>query len=611
MNRLPRVMNTASPAVGACSATGQSHSYSVCPLSNATSEVHEVISGLHDVTGHGVFQWRMLLFGILSTLVLLCHALSYRLIARPVDHWCRPPDDLAGPDGAWKNVAIPLLPDGSFSQCTVYDPPLPHLMNYTRKEVLCDAWQYDTTSQQDSIVSQWDLVCDRAWLVPFSSAVYMSGAIMCVPVSGIAADRWGRKPVINAWVATLLVAGVGCVGASSYSLFVTSRFVVSAANSSITVIALILLYEVTCKERRLLFVVMFASCSTVLLPIVYQLIELCRLNWRTIQMVFMLPTSLLVSCIYLLEESPSWLLASWKARAAEQVVLQAAAVNGVPAQKASEAFHALRERLERLDVARESPFVLSPSAFVQEALLRWTTLTVELCWFTTFFGFYGINLRGASAVASTAMEDELFVALHTPLVVAVYCSMRRAGLRVTLCVLLCLTSVACAAHGVVRPTSAAVDLIGEVRRVLVTLLLGPTYVRAAQLFPARMLCAGMWASYAVGHFGALGGSLLVNTNETTFDTFLGVTAFAAFCGVLSAPDSAPSMVAPKSSTPLTMLERPSAFHRPGAEAANNREAQETAQPRRKASVVSFADAEVKSVSRSSLSTTSGRKLLSK
>ncbi|XP_075539777.1 solute carrier family 22 member 7-like [Dermacentor variabilis] len=396
-------MNTASPTVGACAATGQSHSYSVCPLSNVTIQVHEVISGLHDVIGHGAFQWRVLLFGILSTLVLLCHALSYRLVARPVDHWCRPPNDLAGqlPDGAWKNVAI-------------YRCSPTHLMNYTRKEVQCDAWQYDTTSQQDSIVSQWDLVSGGPWLVPFSSAVYMSVAIMCVPVSGIAADRWGRKHVINAWVATLLVAGVGCVGATSYSLFVTSRFVVSAAKGSIMVIALILLYEVTCKERRLLFVVMFASCSTVLLPIVYQLIELCRLNWRTIQMVLMLPTSLLVFCTYLLEESPSWLLASWKARAAEQVVLQAAAVNGVPAQKTSEAFHALRERLERLDVARESTFVLLPSAFVQEALLCCTTLPVELCWFTTFFGFYGINLRGVSAVASTAMEDELFVALHTP-----------------------------------------------------------------------------------------------------------------------------------------------------------------------------------------------------
>ncbi|XP_037565080.1 solute carrier family 22 member 7-like [Dermacentor silvarum] len=579
--------------MGACAATEQSHLYSVCPLPDTTSEVHELIGGLHDVMGHGAFQRRVLLFGILSTLVLLCHAFSYRLVARPVDHWCRPPNDLAGqlPGGAWKNVAIPLLADGSFSQCTVYDPPLPDLMNSTRKEVQCDAWQYDTASPQDSIVSQWDLVCGRAWMVPFSSAVYLSGAMMCVPVSGIVADRWGRKPVINAWVATLLVAGVGCVGASSYSLFVTSRFVVSAANSSITVVVLILLYEVTCKERRLLFVVVYASCGTVLLPVLYRLIELYHLNWRTIQMVLMLPTSLLVSCLYLLEESPSWLLASWKTRAAEQVVVLAAAVNGVPAQRASEAFHTLRERLERLDLARDRTFVLSPSTFVQEALLRWTTLPVELCWFTTFFGFYGINFRGVRVVASMAMEDELFVALQTPLAAAAYWSMRRAGVRATLCMLLCLTSASCAAYGIVSPMPAAVDVVREVRRVLVTLVLGPIYVHTAQMFPTQVCSMGISASYAIGQFGALGGSLLVHINEMTFDMFLGVTAFAAFCGVLSAPDSAPLMVAPKALRPLASPERPSALHHPGAEAANNIATAETTQQRRKTSAVSFAATE--------------------
>ncbi|KAH6934021.1 hypothetical protein HPB50_019488 [Hyalomma asiaticum] len=533
------------------------------------TETHDVISGLQDAMGHGTFQRRVLLFGVLSTLVLLCHAFSFRLVARP------------------------------------------QLVNSTRNEVPCKAWHYDTASSQDSIVSEWDLVCDRSWMLPFSSAAYISGAIVCVPVSGVAADYWGRKPVINAWIAALLVAGIGCVAASSYSLFVTSRFVVSAANSSITVIVLILLFEVTSEERLILFMLIFATSGSVLLPFVYRLIELYRLNWRMNQMVLMLPTSLLVSCLYLIEESPLWLMVNWKTRAAEQVILLAAAVNGVSAQSASEAFQRIREKVGRLDLGRDTTFVVSPHTFFQESLVRWTTLPVELCWFTTFFGFYGINFRGLSAppVAPTVLEDQLFVALQAPFVAASYWSLRRAGLRVTLCVLLCLTSATCAMQSVVN--AGPVDVAGVIRRVLITSVLCPVYLYTAQTFPAQVRCMGVCASYAVGQFGALGGSLLGRSNETAFDTLLGVTAFAAFCGLLSVADSAPFTPDPKALRPFTSPEGTSAFHYPGAETASKARTTETAQLRRKASVVSFAAVEVKTVPRWPSSSVSCRRSLSK
>ncbi|KAH7931914.1 solute carrier family 22 member 7 [Rhipicephalus sanguineus] len=597
---------TAGGTVGA--ATERSHTCGVCLLPDPTTELHGVITGLHDVVGHGAFQRRVLMFGVLSTLVLLCHAFSYWLIARPVDHWCRPPDGLLEPSGAWNNAAIPLLADGSLSQCTVYDTPSQKLE--TPEEVPCKSWHYNTTSPQDSIVSEWDLVCDRSWMLTFSSAVYMSGAIACVPVSGVAADRWGRKPVINAWVVALLVAGFGCVAASSYSLFVTSRLVVSAGTSSIAVITLILLFEVTREDRQVLFVLIYANSGPLLLPVVYHLIEVYRLNWRMTQMILMLPTSLLVTCVYLIEESPAWLLANWKTRAAQQVVLLAAAVNGVPAQSAAEAFRHIRERFEGTDLGRDTTFVASPNALFRK--LRWATLPVELCWFTTFFGFYGINFRGAGAspVVPTASGYQLFVALQAPLVAATYWSIRRAGLRVTLCVLLCLTSAVCAIQSLLKPTPAEGDVIGVVLRVLIILVLCPVYLHTAQVFPAEVRCMGFCVSYAIGQFGALGGSLLASSNEMTFDTFLSVTSFAAFCGILSITDSRPLADAPKALRPFTPSEGISAFQHHGAEEANK--AWEAEEPCRKTSVVSFAAVDVKSdPTRPSLAATPRRRSVSK
>ncbi|KAL1418967.1 hypothetical protein MTO96_025512 [Rhipicephalus appendiculatus] len=44
------------------------------------------------VLGHGPYQRRVLLCGILALSVLLLQYLAYRLIGRQVDHWCRAPE---------------------------------------------------------------------------------------------------------------------------------------------------------------------------------------------------------------------------------------------------------------------------------------------------------------------------------------------------------------------------------------------------------------------------------------------------------------------------------------------------------------------------------------
>ncbi|KAL1477217.1 hypothetical protein MTO96_035922, partial [Rhipicephalus appendiculatus] len=78
------------------------------------------------VLGHGPYQRRVLTCGMLSVTVALFHYLAYRLIGRQVDHWCMAPDHLSFLSAAaWKNLSVPIEADGSYSRCTMYDPPVP------------------------------------------------------------------------------------------------------------------------------------------------------------------------------------------------------------------------------------------------------------------------------------------------------------------------------------------------------------------------------------------------------------------------------------------------------------------------------------------------------
>ncbi|XP_077507812.1 solute carrier family 22 member 7-like [Amblyomma americanum] len=112
------------------------------------------------VLGHAAYQRRFLTCGILCVAAPLFQFKAYQLIGRPVDHWCRPPKGLAHLSAeAWKNLSIPVEADGSFSQCTMYDPSELDSLLENRTAVPCHKWGYDITDKRDSIVSLFDLVC--------------------------------------------------------------------------------------------------------------------------------------------------------------------------------------------------------------------------------------------------------------------------------------------------------------------------------------------------------------------------------------------------------------------------------------------------------------------
>ncbi|KAH7956728.1 hypothetical protein HPB52_012209 [Rhipicephalus sanguineus] len=211
------------------------------------AETHKAIQdNVYVIVGHGTFQRRVLFTGMLSVVTLLMHALGSQLFTHDVLHWCAPPYELRDvPASVWRNVAIPLGLDGEPSQCSVYDPPIPHGEDDERRVVPCDRWQYDTADEGDSIVSRWDLVCGHVWLFKAIKAANMMGAVMCVPMAGLLADKVGRRPTILACAVALLCFSIGCGASQTLAMFLPT-------SCSVQLLIFILLYEVTGNERRAL-----------------------------------------------------------------------------------------------------------------------------------------------------------------------------------------------------------------------------------------------------------------------------------------------------------------------------------------------------------------------
>ncbi|KAG0441143.1 hypothetical protein HPB47_016036 [Ixodes persulcatus] len=175
-------------------------------IRNAPSRVPSTEEEIH-VYGYGQFQRMALLCSIVSFFMNVVHSQTLLVMSRPVAHWCKPPDEYAGLSAdEWKNTSIPKDVDGRFSSCTRYEPPMPTPAD-NKTEVSCDRWDYD--SEVDAtIVRDFNLVCDRKWLLRALRFVYSLGGSVLLPVMGSAADNYGRRAVLGLTLFGLVLSGV-------------------------------------------------------------------------------------------------------------------------------------------------------------------------------------------------------------------------------------------------------------------------------------------------------------------------------------------------------------------------------------------------------------------
>ncbi|KAH6922407.1 hypothetical protein HPB50_013520 [Hyalomma asiaticum] len=300
---------------------------------------------LPDSLPMGRFQLMILACAQLSAAVDAYQILSARLLAPTVDHWCRPPAEYSHMSAEiWKNASVPLGSNGRYNQCAVYEqarifsgefslaPFGPQHSGLSlepqRPTVPCHSWDYDLPPGVQTMVSRWDLVCDYAWQVTFARIYHIISSFVMLPLAGQLSDKVGRRVVINFCVILAMCAGLAVAYAESFVVFVASRIFVSASASTLRINTLILLFEVVTPSYRDLYCCL-VQLGHIVGSIVAASLEGGVVDVRIVEVVGIMPTSLLVFCFYAAEESPMWLLATWNFAKAKKVLLWMSRVNGV------------------------------------------------------------------------------------------------------------------------------------------------------------------------------------------------------------------------------------------------------------------------------------------
>ncbi|KAL1418979.1 hypothetical protein MTO96_025524 [Rhipicephalus appendiculatus] len=345
-----------------------------------------------------------------------------------------------------------------------------------RTALPCHEWGYDIANKADSIVSRFDLVCDRKYLYDLSSLAPIVGSALVAPLLGLASDHVGRKPVMLFCAIVQLLTTVACSFSQTYTFFVCTRVLLFVAADVTFLNTFVLIHEVTGNAHRSTFTILDTAVPGMIVPPLMHALSLLEPRWMLAQALPVLGGVVLAAWCYLQEESPAWLIDTRHTARAERVLLLAAKENGVDVAKARKTFTVIKEQLYKLD---EDP---------------------PRC------GCSGSRIGGCEDATSRDFRPPgqvVHVFAFAAYVASICVCIRRYGVKETLSSLLVILSAFCVLEtlAIFADQHTLIRFVHEGLKVAVSGATAVTFCYTAETFPTAVRNAGISLAHLAGGVG--------------------------------------------------------------------------------------------------------------
>ncbi|XP_025992313.1 solute carrier family 22 member 3 isoform X2 [Solenopsis invicta] len=187
-------------------------------------------------------------------------------------------------------------------------------------------YRFVTEFMENSVVTEWGLVCEKRYLSLLGPTVYYTGILLGAWITGILIDRIGRLPVQAICLYAQGTMAVALYIVQSYPAFLALRglqgvFVQGLQNS--TYILSLELFPARSRTVVALIMQISWSIGLILLAVLSYMIP----DWRILQLAVSVPTAITVLYIWIISESPRWLLAKGKLTEADIALERIAVYN--------------------------------------------------------------------------------------------------------------------------------------------------------------------------------------------------------------------------------------------------------------------------------------------
>ncbi|CAG7832514.1 unnamed protein product [Allacma fusca] len=259
---------------------------------------------------------------------------------------------------------------------------------------------------EDSIVSEWNLVCDYSWVSDFITSIQMGGMFIGALLGSQLADWIGRKQTLYLSCLLMLLGGAASSISPSPYVFAAARFLIGVNISTYMVMATIYPMEFFTPKYR--------SLSGTLGPwgegvILLALLAYFFPSWRTLSWVTCLPMTLIFFTFPFMPESPRWLLQQGRVTEAKKVFDQISQWNGYEKVDNS-TVEALAADLER---QKKESTGQNRTAYLK-IILNGKSLSKVMIfmgiWFSCSFIFYGVSF-GAKSLSGDVYLNMVYVGI--------------------------------------------------------------------------------------------------------------------------------------------------------------------------------------------------------
>lgn len=358
-----------------------------------------------------------------------------------------------------------------------------------------EAWAWRAPGA--SLVSEWDMVCGRRWLLYFQSSLFFVATLAGCVLWQLSAERYGRRRLLYAGAMLCGLASVLASTAPSLWLYLVFRAASGAAMGGMGLAAYALAADVAGPSWRGSLGIFMNHFFSVGACVGTLLAWWLPASWRLLTFLAGLFCLAYIPTWSMVVESPQWLLLHGKKGEATAALAALALANGTRPPE-----HPLADPTALLgNTQRELKDVLASSRLRQRLAL------LGGAWFGAAAGYYGLMLLadGMSRGASGS-DDSVYVTLlsafayEVPGVAAAGLAVERAGRKATgiaafLQAGLCMVVAAVSGHTARRALMVAA-------RFGLAAAFASLYLHTSELFPTVVREQGLAAANLFGRAGA-------------------------------------------------------------------------------------------------------------
>ncbi|XP_049635608.1 solute carrier family 22 member 10-like [Suncus etruscus] len=298
---------------------------------------------LNQVGGLGKFHFLQMALILTIYMTLMPHVILENFTAAIPGHRCwvhlLDNDTISGAlnQNALLRISIPLDSNLRPEKCRRFIQPqwqLLHLngtffnTNESNTEPCVDGWVYDRSTFPSTIVTEWDLVCDKQTKRSMVQFLYMMGMLIGGCINGPLSDRFGRKLILRCSLLLFATLGTCAAFVPTFLMYCSLRFLMGCLSSAIMANNGLLITEWIRSQSKTMVVTAISSFLSIGQIILGGLAYVFQ-EWRTLQLVTSVPFFIFFLISRWFIESARWLITTNKPEQGLKALRKVACINGI------------------------------------------------------------------------------------------------------------------------------------------------------------------------------------------------------------------------------------------------------------------------------------------